>query len=93
MKDDFHNRHDYRTLAAALALWAAHFTLAWTASSIFPDQPAARWIALALTLAASLVLWWLWKRAGRPGITSVGGLGIAIAAAGIAFGFVPAIVG
>ena len=93
MSEDFRNRHDFQTLAAALAVWTAHFGLLWAASSIFPDQPAARWIALALTVVAGLSLLWLWRRAGRPAITCVGGLGVAIAAIGIAFGVAPAIVG
>ncbi|WP_338242551.1 hypothetical protein [Aurantiacibacter hainanensis] len=93
MDEDFRNRTDYRTLAMALGLWAAHFGLLWVASSVFPDQPAARWIALALTLVAAAGLFWLWRCAGRPPVTSVAGLGLAIAAVGIAYDFAPAVVG
>lgn len=91
--NEFRNDIDWLTPVLALALWAAHFSLLWAASSIFPDQAAARWIAIALTVAALGILWWIWKRAGRVAATSIPGLGIALAGAGIAFGVAPAIIG
>lgn len=93
MDEEFRNRHDFRTLALALATWAAHFTMLWSASSTFPDEPEARWIALAGTIAAALALARLWTRAGRPALRSVAGLGLAIAATGVAYNFAPAVVG
>jgi len=91
--NEFRNQMDWLTPVQALALWAAHFSVLWAASSIFPDQALARWIAIALTAAALAILWWLWKRAGRVAVTSTPGLGIALAGAGIVFGVVPAIIG
>lgn len=93
MGEDFHNRHDWFTLGAAMLVWFLHFNLLWAASSTFPDEPAARWIALALTIVAALALAWLWQRAGRPGIASAAGLGLAIASVGVGYDFVPAIIG
>lgn len=93
MVQDFRNRQDLWTPVAALAVWAAHFTLLWAASIIFPDQPAARWLALALTVAAAGALAWLYMRAGRPSLFSVPGLGLAIAAGGTLLDAVPPLIG
>lgn len=90
---DYRNRIDWLTPTLALAVWAAHFSLLWAASSAFPDQPTARWIAAGLTLIAGLALAWLWHRSADRSLRSVPGLGIAIAAAGIGFDFLPALVG
>jgi hypothetical protein len=87
----FSNEHDWFTVTAAMAVWAAHFMLLWTASVVFPSQAAGRWIALALTLLAGAALAWLWLRASRPPLRSAAGLGLAIAAAGVAFDFAPAV--
>jgi hypothetical protein len=87
------NRHDWFTVVAAMAVWAAHFMLLWTASVTFPGQAAGRWIAFALTLAAAVALAGLWLRASRPPLRSSAGLGLAIAAAGVAFDFAPALLG
>ena len=91
--NEFRNDIDWLTPVLALALWAAHFSLLWAASSIFPDQAVARWIAVVLTVAAFALLWWLWVRGGRASVTSIPGLGIVLAGAGVAFGVLPAIVG
>ncbi len=93
MDRGFTNRHDFWTLAAAMVVWTAHFTVLWAASIIFPGHAAARWIALVFTLAAIGALAWLWLRAGRPGLTSTPGLGLAIATAGTLFDAVPPLVG
>ena len=90
MSGRYSNAHDWFTAIAALAVWAAHFMILWTASVVFPGQAAGRWIAFALTLIAGAALAWLWLRASRPPLRSAAGLGLAIAAAGIAFGFAPA---
>ena len=89
----FTNKQDWFTATAALAVWAAHFMLLWAASVIFPGQLAARWIAAVLTLVAGVALGWLWVRARRPSLLSVAGLGLGLGAAGVAFGFVPALIG
>lgn len=90
---DYHNDIDWLTPALALCIWAAHFLLLWVASSALPDQPAARWIAFALTVPALGAMWWLWRRGAVGSLTSIPGLGIAIAATGIVFSVIPAIVG
>ncbi|MGB3378050.1 hypothetical protein [Allopontixanthobacter sediminis] len=92
-RNDYRNSTDLLTPTLALAIWAAHFSLVWAASSIFPDMPAARWIAVLLTIAALAGLVWLWRRSGVRSPTSIPGLGIAIAAAGIAFDLLPALFG
>ena len=93
MDQGFRNRHDWWTLAAAMAVWAAHFTLLWGASIIFPGHPAARWLALAFTIVAFGSLAWLYLRANRPPMSSVPGLGLALAAAGTLFDSVPPLIG
>lgn len=92
MDQGFSNRHDWWTLTAAMAVWAAHFTFLWAASIIFPGQPAARWLALAFTIPAFAALIWLYLRAGRPSIFSTAGLGLAIATAGTLFDAVPPLI-
>ena len=89
----FSNGQDGFTAIAAMAVWAAHFMLLWTAASVFPGQPAGRWTAVTLTLLAAVAIGWLWLRASRPPLFAVPGLGLAIAAAGIVFGFAPALIG
>lgn len=90
---DFRNRTDWLTPALALGIWAAHFSLVWAASSIFPDQPVARWIAAGLTLAAIGVLARLWRAAVRGSVRSIPGLALAFAGTGVVFDALPAIVG
>ena len=89
----YRNAIDWLTPTLALTVWAAHFMLVWAASSIFPDQPAARWIAAALTLVAATALLLLWRRGKVSSIASIPGLGIAIATCGVAFDMLPAIIG
>lgn len=93
MDHGFSNKQDWFTAGWALAIWFAHFNLLWAASSTFPGQPMARWLALILTIVAAIILFWLWRRAGNPGIFKVPGLGLALAAMGVAFGAVPAAIG
>ena len=93
MDEGFYNKHDFWTLAAAMSVWAAHFTLLWVASVVFPGDPAARWLALVFTVAAGGALAWLYIRAGRPSVFSVPGLGVAIATVGTLYDMVPALIG
>lgn len=93
MPDDFRNRHDWLAPTLALSIWAAHFMLLWSASSVFPGQPAARWIAAALTVAAIVALRFVRQRRGVTRLHSVEGLGIGIATVAVAYTALPAIVG
>ena len=90
---EYRNDIGWLTPTLALCAWAAHFLLLWAASSVLPDQPAARWIAAILTLPALGTLWWLWRRGAVASWASIPGLGIAISATGILFSLLPAIVG
>lgn len=89
----FSNRADWFHPFSALVVWSAHFVLLWGTSVALPDDPAARWIAVAVTALAAVALGWLWWRADRPALTTMPGLGIAIAAAGVGYGVLPAIIG
>jgi len=89
----FINRIDWFTAIAALAVWFAHFMAVWCASVIWPDQAAGRIVGVALTIAAFGALYWLRRRAGKPPLHNVAGLGLAIAAVAIAFSCVPALIG
>ena len=93
MTGPFSETTDWRGAAWAFAIWAAHFSALWTASSVFPDSPAARWIALAATLAAcgALALLWRKRRSGGPG--SILLASIALSAFAILFGATPALIG
>lgn len=93
MPSDFHSRHDWRTLSLALVIWSGHFIAVWLVSIIFPGQAIARWIAVALSVLSFAALYLLWSRKRRPAIRSVAGLGIALAAVGVAFDTMPAIIG
>ena len=79
-------------LIAAFAIWAVHFTICYGAVLVFPEQPIARWIAIAAMIAAAgtLIGWGL--RLDRPRSPfALGALGLALA--GIVFGTFPAFVG
>lgn len=89
----FSNRADWFHPLCAMMVWSAHFVLLWGTSIALPGDPVARWIAVAVTAVAAAALGWLWRRGGRPAVTTMPGLGIAIAAAGIGYGVLPAIIG
>lgn len=93
MSDRFSEQVDWIGAAFALAVWLAHFTLLWGASIVFPDQAAARWIALGVTIAALAGLAWLWFARRIALAPSVPALGVAMATLAILFGAVPPIVG
>lgn len=93
MESGFSNRTDWLAATLAFMIWAAHFTLAWTASIVFPDAPVARWIAAALTLVSFAGLFALWRWRGVETAFSVAGLGILLAAGGVAYDTVPALIG
>lgn len=52
MTERFTETTDWRGASWAFAVWAAHFSVLWGASSMFPGIANARWIALFATLAA-----------------------------------------
>ncbi|AKM07693.1 hypothetical protein [Pelagerythrobacter marensis] len=91
MNPQFFNRLDWVALGGAFAIWAAHFMIAWSISSIFPDQPIVLWLVAALTLAAfgGLAALWRWRKVEGP--ASVAGLAIVMAAVGVAYDFLPAL--
>ena len=93
MNGSFRNRHDWVTVAAGMVVWAAHFTVLWIASSVFPGEPIARWLALPFTIAALAALAWLYLRAGKPKLGSVPGLGLVLAAGGTLFDAAPPLIG
>ncbi|WP_299309045.1 hypothetical protein [uncultured Croceicoccus sp.] len=90
---DYRNDIDWLTPALALGVWAAHFSLSWAGSSIFPGQVAARVVGIGLALPALFAMAWLWRRAGAGPMRSVPRLGIAIAATGVVFTVLPALFG
>lgn len=92
MRDTFVNTLDWRTIVAALTIWAAHFMALWSFSSIFPGQPLARWLAAGLTVLAIAALAWLWRRKGVA-LRSIPGLGLAISVVSVLFSSLPALVG
>ena len=93
MSGQFTDPVDWQGAGWALVVWLAHFTLLWGASSVFPHEAAARWLALAGTIAACAVLVLLWRMRGVSTVRSVPGLGIALAAVAILFGAMPALIG
>jgi len=93
MAHDHLNKTDWLTPFLALILWTAHFMILWGASIIFPGHALARWIALAVTLAALGALVWLWRASKVRSVFSVPGLGIAVAGAGVVFDALPALIG
>ncbi len=93
MSDLFTERADWQGAAWALAVWAAHFSLLWGASSVLPGSAAARWIALAGTLAAFAALALVWRVRSRHGKGRLVPVASGIAALAILFGALPALVG
>lgn len=93
MTDPYAEQTDWAGAAWALTIWAVHFTLLWSASSVWPDQAAARWAALIVTVLAAAALFVLWRRRVRSLRPSVPALGIGMAAAAILFGTLPPIIG
>lgn len=93
MDERYSEQVNWKAVALALATWAAHFSVLWGASSIFPGLPAARWIALLATIAAAGALVLLWRSVDRGETGSIPRLSIGLASAAIAYGALPALVG
>ena len=91
MAGRFENELDWIALAGALAIWTAHFMLAWAIGSIFPGERIVLWLTLALTVAALAALAWLWRRRRVAGIGSAAGLAIGLAGVAVLYDFLPAL--
>lgn len=91
----------WRILLGPMVIWSAHFFALWTASSVWPDRPAARIAAALATLAALAALAWLTVRTWRSDtggpdagwIRRVGLLACAVAAVSILWQSLPAAIG
>lgn len=46
-------------LLGGLLVWTAHFFGVYVAASLFPGSPVARWLTVAITLAALAAAGWL----------------------------------
>lgn len=92
MRDDpYAEGTDWPGLSLPFVIWAAHFAILWGASSLFPGQAAARWIALIATLAMGGMLIVSWRRRDATG--RLAALAYGLAAIAIIFGGLPALVG
>ncbi|MGX7897013.1 hypothetical protein [Tsuneonella sp. HG222] len=91
MSDQFSETTDWQGAAWAFAVWAAHFSALWGASSVFPNSPVARMLAMAATLVAIAALAVLWRR--RRSAKNMPKAAIGFAAVAIVFGALPAVVG
>lgn len=52
-------------MLGGLVVWTAHFFAVYGAGSLFPGQPIARWLTLAITVVAASVAAWLCWRCSR----------------------------
>lgn len=93
MQHDFTNRLDLLTPFLALSVWAAHFMTLWGVSSVFPEQALARWIAVALTIAALATLYGIARRRPVKTMISIPGLGLALSGVATVFTALPAVIG
>jgi hypothetical protein len=82
----------YRALIMAFAVWAAHFIVAYGAVLVFPDQAAARWIAIGgMAIAGGLLAVGVVRYRGKTGPLGLAAAALALVA--IVFGTLPAFVG
>ncbi len=82
----------YRLFVLAFAIWAAHFIVAYGAALVFPEQVAARWIAVgALAVALGALVVAIRRYRVQAGALGLAAAGLAIAA--IVLGTAPAIIG
>lgn len=89
----FKESTDWQGAGWAFSVWAAHFSALWGASSAFPADPAARWIALIATVLALAALAVVWRRRKAIGGGFVLPLALGLSAVAILFGALPALVG
>ena len=92
-EDEFSEKIDWRRVTLGFVAWTVHFSLLWAASSVFPGQLAARWIALAATLGAFIALALLWRGHSQRSHGLVEGLALGLAGTAIGFGALPALIG
>lgn len=93
MDDRFSEPVDWMAVTLAFAIWAAHFSTLWGASVALPDDPVARWIALAATLVGGGALTWLWHIRSQRGSQAIPRLSYALAGVAMIFGALPALFG
>jgi hypothetical protein len=93
MQHDFTNRLDLLTPFLAFSIWAAHFTLLWSVSSVFPEQSLARWLAAVLTAVAFAALYGITRWRSIRTLVSIPGLGLALSTVAVAFTALPALIG
>lgn len=85
-----------------LIVWAGHFFGLYFIASFFPGTQLARWLSLVLTVLAFglliLFVTQIWKRSQSHSskvegwLNSLAGLGTAMAAVGIVFQVLPAVI-
>lgn len=93
MAGTFKENTDWQGAGWAFSVWAAHFSALWGASSAFPADPAARWIALAATVLALAALGLVWRIRSVKGGGFILPLALGLSAVAILFGALPALVG
>lgn len=91
--DTFKESTDWKGAGWAFSVWAVHFSALWGASSAFPADPAARWIALVATVLALAALAVVLRRRGANRDGVVLPLALGLSAVAILFGALPALVG
>ncbi len=96
MDRNFSEPTDWVAVSLAFAVWGAHFSVLWAASSVLPGDRAAQGIALGATMAAFAALVWLWRRRAHRahrGHRAMPRLAYELAGVAILFGALPAIIG
>jgi len=93
MAHDYSNRLKLLTPVLALSVWAAHFLLLWSVSSVWPEQALARWLAVALTIVAVAALYGIMRWRAVTTVFSIPGLGLALSAFAVVFTAMPALIG
>lgn len=93
MAGTFKENTDWQGAGWAFSVWVAHFSALWGASSAFPADPTARWIALIVTVLALAALALVWRRRKAIGGGLVLPLALGLSAVAILFGALPALVG
>lgn len=93
MDRNFSEPIDWVAVFLAFAVWGAHFSVLWAASSVLPGDRAAQGIALGATMAAFAALAWLWRRRAHRGHQAMPRLAHGLAGVAILFGALPAIIG
>lgn len=93
MDERFSEPVDWIAVTLAFVVWSAHFSVLWGANSAFPDDPEARWIALAATILGLAALAWLWHARAHRGPQAMPRLAHSLAGVAMLFGALPALIG